>query len=82
MANYEKYSSMLKDFQVLASTSYPTDQWIDLGTYTAEAVLGEQTFNISQMSSAHTRYIKIKFKTHYLDEALCTLSQIKVCPVI
>lgn len=69
---------MLKEFQVLASTSYPTEQWIDLGTYTAEPRLGEQTFNITQLSSAHTRYVKIKFKTHYQDEALCTLSQIKV----
>ena len=31
IANYEKYSSLLKDFEVLASTSYPTEEWIRLG---------------------------------------------------
>lgn len=77
IANYEKYSSMLKEFQLLASTAYPTNDWIDLGTYTAEARLGEQSFNISS-PDLHTRFLKVKFITHYLDEALCTLSQIKV----
>lgn len=33
LANYEKYSSMLKEFQLLASTSYPTEKWINLGVY-------------------------------------------------
>lgn len=77
VANYEKYSSQLKNFQLLASTSFPTDQWINLGTYQAEPRLGEQVFEVSN-SSSHTRYLKFKFMTHYDDEALCTLSQIKV----
>jgi len=77
LANYEKYSSQLKNFQLLASTSFPTDQWINLGTYQAEPKLGEQVFEVTN-SSSHTRYLKFKFMTHYDDEALCTLSQIKV----
>ena len=77
LSNYEKYSSMLKEFQVLASTAYPTEKWINLGLYTAEPRLGEQTFNISD-SPAHTRYLKFKFLSHYGSEDLCTLSQIKV----
>ena len=77
VSNYEKYSSQLKNFQLLASTSFPTDQWINLGTYEAEARLGEQVFDVNN-SSSHTRYLKFKFMTHYDDEALCTLSQIKV----
>ena len=78
MLNYEKYSSMLKDFQLLASSSYPTDEWINLGTYTALPRLGSQAFNVSTATEAHARYLKVKFLTHYSDEALCTLSQIKV----
>jgi hypothetical protein len=78
LLNYEKYSSMLRDFQLLASSSYPTDEWINLGTYTAMPQLGSQSFNITDLSEAHTRYLKVKFLTHYSDEALCTLSQIKV----
>lgn len=77
VANYEKYSSQLRNFQLLASTNFPTDQWINLGTYQAEARLGEQVFEVTN-SSSHTRYLKFKFMTHYDDEALCTLSQIKV----
>jgi len=76
VSNYEKYSSMLKDFQLLASNNYPTDEWINLGTYTAKPQLGSQAFNVT--SESHTRYLKVKFMTHYSDEALCTLSQIKV----
>ena len=76
LANYEKYSSMLREFQLLASTSYPTEQWINLGVYEAQARLGEQTFNVTD-SSVHTRYLKIKFNTHYGTEDLCTLSQVR-----
>ena len=76
LANYEKYSSMLKEFQLLASTSYPTEKWINLGVYEAQARLGEQTFNVTD-SSVHTRYLKIKFNTHHGNEDLCTLSQVR-----
>jgi hypothetical protein len=44
LANFEKYSSMLKEFQLLASTSYPTEKWINLGVYEAQPRLGEQFF--------------------------------------
>jgi hypothetical protein len=78
LLNFEKYSSMLREFQLLASSSYPTDEWINLGIYSALPQLGSQTFHITDLSEAHTRYIKVKFLTHYSNEALCTLSQIKV----
>eukprot|EP01039_Chlorochromonas_danica_P011170 gene11170-12454_t len=81
LANYEKYSSMIQDFQLLASTTYPpstTLDWLDLGIYRAEPRLGEQTFNITRLADVHTRFLKVKFLTHYMNEELCTLSQIKV----
>lgn len=79
VANYEKYSSMLREFRILASTSYPTEEWIDLGTYEAEPKLGEQSFTIPKKeSSPHSRYLQFQFLTHYGGEELCTLSQIKV----
>lgn len=77
IANFEKYSSFLKDFQLLASTIYPTEGWINLGSYTALPRLGEQIFNVTQ-TSTHCRYVKFKFLSHYDSESLCTLSQIKV----
>jgi hypothetical protein len=33
---------MLKEFQLLASTSYPTEKWINLGVYEAQPRLGER----------------------------------------
>lgn len=79
IANYEKYSSLLKDFQLLASTSFPTEDWLNLGEYQAEPILGEQTFLVPHTQyTPHTRYLKFKFLTHYGSEDLCTLSQIKV----
>ena len=81
MANYERYSSTLKEFQLLASSTWPPEknEWIDLGTYTAEPKLGEQSFSISENKYAGTvRYLKVKFNSHYSNEALCTYSQIKV----
>lgn len=81
LANYEKYSSMLKEFQLLASTSYPTEKWINLGVYEAQPRLGMQTFNVSD-SSVHTRYLKIKFNTHHGIEDLCTLSQVSAMMLV
>jgi hypothetical protein len=80
IANYERYSSMVHEFQLLGSLSYPTSEWNDLGIYRAQMMLGEQYFNITvpNKESIHTRYIKFKILSHYMDEDLCTLSQIKV----
>ena len=76
VANWEKYSSFLRDFQIMGSSSYPVSEWLDLGSYIAEPKLGEQTFEITTRSWA--RYLKFRFLTHFGDEFYCTLSQIRV----
>ena len=76
MENYEKYSSLLHEFQVLGSTSYPASEWYDFGNYTAEARLGAQYFHLEH--PAWARYLKFKFLTMHGSEFYCTLSQIKV----
>jgi len=78
LANYEKYSSMLNEYRIRASTVYPTEQWQDLGTFSAAPKLGEQIFDMSGLGSSHTRYLRFDFLSHYDNDALCTLSQIKV----
>jgi CDGSH-type Zn-finger protein len=79
VANYEKYSSTLKDFQILGSGKFPAKEWVNLGTYEASPRLGAQEFNISAPDrNSITRYIKFKFITHHGNQNLCTLSQIKV----
>jgi hypothetical protein len=76
VANYEKYSSYLQDFQVLGSATHPVSEWLDLGSYSAEPKLGEQEFELSNPALA--RYLKFRFLTHFGDEFYCTLSQIRV----
>lgn len=79
VGTYEKYSSILKDFLLQASDVYPTSNWVNLGNFTAEPKLGEQTFNIiNNIGDIHTRYLKIQILSHHFDEELFTMSQIKV----
>lgn len=78
IATYEKYSSVLREFHLLASPVHPTLDWIKLGTFIAEPRLGEQIFNIVNISGAHTRYIRLEITSQYFDEELFTISQIKV----
>jgi hypothetical protein len=75
IANYEKFSSPVKDFLVLGSINYPTDTWLVLGNFTAEYRNGEQLFPLEPYQ--HVRYIKLRFFSHYGSEYYCTLSQLK-----
>ena len=79
LSNYERYSSRVKKFQVLASQEYPTpneDYWNSIGTYEAHSKSGEQSFDLLEPTWA--RYLKFRFLSHYGSEHYCTLSQIKV----
>lgn len=75
LANFEKFSSPVKDFLVLGSVTYPTDTWVVLGNFTAAHASGEQVFQLD--SQSHVRYLKLRFFSHYGSEYYCTLSQIK-----
>ena len=46
LANYEQYSSMVKDFQVFGSLKYPTEEWKLLGNFTALPGQGDQQFRL------------------------------------
>ncbi|KAL7469735.1 hypothetical protein ACHAXS_009996 [Conticribra weissflogii] len=79
LSNYERYSSHVREFQILASQEYPaptSDYWADLGVYTAKSKSGEQAFELKE--PAWARYLKIRFLSHYGKEHYCTVSQIKV----
>ncbi|CAI5710864.1 unnamed protein product [Peronospora effusa] len=76
VANYEKFSSTVKDFIVLGSINYPTDTWLVLGNFTATHTNGEQIFQLD--AQQHVRYIKFRFLSHYGSEYYCTLSQLRV----
>uniref|UniRef100_A0AAV1UBU5 SUN domain-containing protein n=1 Tax=Peronospora matthiolae TaxID=2874970 RepID=A0AAV1UBU5_9STRA len=76
VANYEKFSSPVKEFIVLGSVNYPTDTWLVLGNFTAEHSNGEQIFQLD--AQQHVRYIKFRILSHYGSEYYCTLSQLRV----
>jgi len=79
LSNYERYSSHVREFQVLASQEYPApsaEYWTLIGTFEANPRNGEQTFELEE--PAWARYLKFKFKSHFGAEHYCTLSQIKV----
>jgi hypothetical protein len=74
LANYERYSSQIKEFNILGSQTI--GHWVDLGTYQAALAAGKQTFDLKEPSWA--RYLKFRFLSHFGDEHYCTVSQISV----
>ncbi|KAL9273930.1 SUN domain-containing protein [Drosera capensis] len=76
IANFEYYSSNLKDFEILGSLAYPTDTWVSLGNFTAGSAKLAQRFTLPEPRWA--RYLKLHLLSHYGSEFYCTLSSIEV----
>ncbi|KAF3782128.1 Uncharacterized protein EJ110_NYTH35139 [Nymphaea thermarum] len=76
IANFERYSSKLKDFELLSSLIYPAESWTYLGKFRAENVKHAQRFVLQEPKWA--RYLKLNLLTHYGSEFYCTLSVIEV----
>ncbi|KAK8916047.1 hypothetical protein KSP39_PZI023260 [Platanthera zijinensis] len=76
IANFEHYSSNLKEFELLSSLVYPTDSWVKLGNFTAQNFKHEQRFVLPEPKWA--RYLKLNLLTHYGSEFYCTLSIVEV----
>lgn len=76
IANFEHYSSNLKDFELRGSLIYPTDTWFELGNFTAGNVKHAQRFVL--MEPKWVRYLKLNLLTHYGSEFYCTLSVVEV----
>ncbi|KAJ9166923.1 hypothetical protein P3X46_021612 [Hevea brasiliensis] len=76
IANFEHYSSNLKDFELLGSLVYPTDSWVRLGNFTAANVKHAQRFALQEPQ--WVRYLKLNLLSHYGSEFYCTLSVVEV----
>ncbi|GAB4861181.1 hypothetical protein Ancab_036338 [Ancistrocladus abbreviatus] len=76
IANFEHYSSNLKDFEILGTSAYPTDTWVKLGNFTAGNVKLAQRFALPEPK--WVRYLKLNLLNHYGSEFYCTLSSIEV----
>ncbi|PKI41165.1 SUN domain-containing protein 4-like [Punica granatum] len=76
IANFEHYSSNLKEFVLLGSLAYPTDSWVKLGNFTAANGKVAQRFSLSEPK--WVRYLKLNLLSHYGHEFYCTLSVLEV----
>lgn len=76
IANFEHYSSNLKDFEILGSLVYPTDTWVKLGNFSAGNTKHAQRFVLQEPK--WVRYIKLNLLSHYGSGFYCTLSVIEV----
>ncbi|KAG0496508.1 hypothetical protein HPP92_001199 [Vanilla planifolia] len=76
IANFEHYSSNLKEFELLSSLVYPTDIWVKLGNFTAQNTKHAQRFVLPEPKWA--RYLKLNLPSHYGSEFYCTLSVVEV----
>ncbi|CAN1199609.1 SUN domain-containing protein 4 [Linum perenne] len=76
IANFEHYSSNLKDFELLGSLVYPTAQWVKLGNFTTANVKQARRFVLSEPK--WVRYLRLNLLTHYGSEFYCTLSLFEV----
>ncbi|WCJ35021.1 Galactose-binding protein [Euphorbia peplus] len=76
IANFEHYSSNVKEFELLGSLSYPTEKWIKLGNFTAGNVKHAQRFTLDE--SQWVRYLKLNLLSHHGTEFYCTLSVVEV----
>ncbi|XWS21986.1 hypothetical protein CRYUN_Cryun30bG0104900 [Craigia yunnanensis] len=76
IANFEHYSSNLKEFELLGSLGFPTDVWVKLGNFTSANVKLAQRFVLQEPK--WVRYLKLNLLSHYGSEFYCTLSVIEV----
>ncbi|CAA2989346.1 Hypothetical predicted protein [Olea europaea subsp. europaea] len=76
IANFERYSSNPKDFELLGSPVYLTDSWVKLGDFTAVNVKLAQKFVLTEPK--WMRYLKLNLLSHYGSEFYCTLSVLEV----
>ncbi|KAK0571304.1 hypothetical protein LWI29_013896 [Acer saccharum] len=76
IANFEHYSSNLKDFELHGSLVYPTDAWVKLDNFTAANVKLAQRYLLEEPK--WVRYVKLTLLNHYGSEFYCTLSVLEV----
>ncbi|KAF8775161.1 hypothetical protein HU200_004559 [Digitaria exilis] len=76
IANFEHYSSNPKEFELLSSLTYPTENWETLGRFTVPNAKHAQNFTFPEPKWA--RYLKLNLLSHYGSEFYCTLSMLEV----
>lgn len=88
LAQYELYSSRVKDFEIRGRQSHPrtdnveTSKWLNssawklVGKWTAEYAKGTQEFAVEH--PAWVRYLLVRFLSHYGSEPVCAVNGIAI----
>jgi hypothetical protein len=79
LANFEFFSSMIRQFQVSVSDRYPVkmDRWRDVGTFEARNSRDIQAFLVEN-PQIWAKYVRIQFLSHYGNEYYCPVSLLRV----
>lgn len=85
-ANYERFSSSVKEFVVYGSAIYPTDSWSFLGYFEADDKSVLQVFPLTTSSWTklrkrrlmRNRFVRVEWLTWHRDETMCTMSEFRV----
>ena len=77
LANFELFSSSVKEFRILGSSRYPTVEWTNLGEFVAQDTREVQSFNIPSHNT-YTKFLRLELISHYGKEHYCTLSAFRV----
>lgn len=80
LANFELFSSGPRDFRLLASERYPSNEWVSLGEFVAEDTRNVQRFPILA-ARVYAKFIRLELLTHHGHEHYCTLSLVRVLGV-
>ena len=82
IANYERYSSHMKEIRLYGSVSTNAillrEQWIHLGDFYAATPQNNEKQIFTVVEPTWARYLKVEFISHYGEEYYCTISQISV----
>ncbi|OLL25044.1 hypothetical protein NEOLI_000150 [Neolecta irregularis DAH-3] len=77
IANFEFFSSMIRDFRVLVSDRYPTATWTLLDTFQARNAREIQAFAIHN-PQIWAKFLRIEFISQYGTEFFCPISLLRV----
>ncbi|EQB59539.1 hypothetical protein CGLO_00037 [Colletotrichum gloeosporioides Cg-14] len=79
LANFEFFSSMIRQFRVSVSDRYPVkvDKWKDLGTFEAKNSRDIQPFLVPN-PLIWAKYVRVEFLSHYGNEYYCPVSLLRV----
>ena len=77
IGNFEFFSSIFKDIRISVSDRFPSQNWKELGQFTASNIRDVQTFKIEN-PLIWARYLKLEILSHYGNEFYCPISIVRV----